>query len=201
MAIKREHRLKENAKINFFETIKCDDYEIFHLQYHQKRMANTVGLNFNLSEYIYPPNNKFLKCKLTYNEEGIVDIAFSTYRKREIKAFKLIVNDTIEYAKKSTNREEIEECYAKKGQAQEIIIIKNGLITDTSIANIAIFDGTTWITPKIPLLKGTTRERLLRQSQIFEKDITVEMLKSAQKIALLNAMIDMDILEDYSLLT
>ena len=32
----------------FFETIKCEDYEIFNLEYHQKRVAKTIGVNINL---------------------------------------------------------------------------------------------------------------------------------------------------------
>ena len=39
-------------EIKYFETIKCDDYEIFNLDYHNKRIANTIGLNLNLQEYI-----------------------------------------------------------------------------------------------------------------------------------------------------
>jgi 4-amino-4-deoxychorismate lyase len=34
---------------------------------------------------------------------------------------------------------------------------------------------------------------------LIEKDITLDMLKNAQKIALMNAMIDFDEIEDYSL--
>jgi 4-amino-4-deoxychorismate lyase len=34
-------------EIKYFETIKCDDYEIFNLDYHNKRIANTIGLNIN----------------------------------------------------------------------------------------------------------------------------------------------------------
>lgn len=185
----------------YFETIKCEDYEVYHLDYHQKRISDTVGMNFNLREYIYPPNARLLKCKLLYNEEGISDIEFSEYTKREIKSLKLVYSDSIEYPKKSSNRDDIEALFAQKKSADEIIIIKEGLVTDTSIANIVIFDGTSWLTPKKPLLLGTTRARLLKNSQIFQKDITVEMLLKAPKIALLNAMIGMDILEDYSLLT
>ena len=183
----------------YFETIKCEDYKIFNLEFHQKRMAKTVGMNFNLGEYIYAPNAKLLKCKVVYNCEGIIDISYSEYKKREIKSFKLLYTDTIDYAKKSTNREEINKLFEKRNKADEIIIIKNGLVTDTSIANIAIFDGTSWITSNTPLLLGTTRDRLLKEGMIFEKEITLDMLKNAKKMALLNAMIDMDILEDYSL--
>ena len=36
-------------------------------------------------------------------------------------------------------------------------------------------------------------------NELLEKDISVEMLKKASKVALMNVMIDFDILEDYSL--
>ncbi len=183
----------------FFETIKCEDYEFFHLDYHQKRMAKTVGLNFNLSDYLYAPSAKLFKCKVIYNHEGIVDVEFSSYKKRVISSFKLIDDDVITYDKKALDRMNIDKLFAQKEEADEIIIIKNGLVTDTSIANIALFDGTNWITPKIPLLEGTTRARLLQEQAIFEKDITIKMLQEAKKIALLNAMIGQDILEDYCL--
>ena len=78
---------------------------------------------------------------------------------------------------------------------------KNNIVTDTSIANIAIYYENTWITSKNCLLKGTTRDRLINDKILIEKDITVEMLKEATKIALMNAMIDFDIKEDYSLKT
>ena len=35
----------------FFETIKCEDFEIFNLEYHQKRVAKTIGKNFDLQEF------------------------------------------------------------------------------------------------------------------------------------------------------
>lgn len=185
-------------KEKYFETIKCDDFEIFNLPYHNKRIANTIGLNINLQDYIYPASNKLLRCKVIYDEEGIQCIDYFSYKKRDIKSFKLVFDDEIDYSKKYLNREYIDNLYKKKDKADEIIFIKNALVTDTSIANIAIFDGSNWITSKYPLLKGTTRARMLNEQVIFEKDITVEMLKNAKKIALLNAMIGFDILEDYS---
>lgn len=193
--IPKVYRMQET----FFETIRCDDYEVFHLPYHQERISNTIGLNIDLNEYIYPPNASLLKCKVLYSEEGILNIEFSAYKKREITSFQLVYDDEIEYKNKSSNREKIDELFLQKNQSDEIIIIKNGLVTDTSIANIAIFDGSSWLTPKQPLLYGTTRARLLKEGAIFEKDISIEMLQQASKIALLNAMIDMDVLQDYSL--
>ncbi len=182
----------------YFETIKCDDYEVFNLEFHQARVSKTIGLNLNLQEYVYPISNKLLRCKLIYSEEGVEDVQYFEYEKRSIKTFKLVFDEEIEYSKKYLDRSSIDTLFEKKESADEIMIIKNGLVTDTSIANIAIFDGENWLTPKSPLLYGTTRDRLLKSKDIFEKDISIDMLKNARKIALMNAMVDFDILEDYS---
>lgn len=182
----------------YFETIKCDDYEVFNLEYHQKRIAKTVGLNINLSEYVYPISNKLLRCKLIYDETGIQEVNYFEYKKRDIKTFKLIYDDNIDYSKKYLNRESLDEIYSKKENCNEILIIKNALLTDTSIANIAIFYENRWLTPKKPLLEGTTRTRLIEEGKLHEKDITVEMLHKCKGFALMNAMIGFDELKDYS---
>ena len=66
----------------------------------------------------------------------------------------------------------------------------------TSIANIAFFDGVDWISPKKPLLKGTTRARLLKERKLILKDIRKDDLKAFTKAALMNAMIDFDIIAE-----
>ncbi|MFW2308283.1 aminotransferase class IV, partial [Aliarcobacter butzleri] len=74
----------------------------------------------------------------------------------------------------------------------EVIFIKNEIVTDTTIANIAIFYVNSWITSKNCLLGGTTRARLIDEKKLLEKDITMDMLKNASKVALMNAMIGFD---------
>ena len=110
----------------------------FYLDYHQKRIAKTVGLNINLYDYIYPPTNELLKSKVIYDTNGILDIQYTKYIKKDIETFKLIYDNNITYNKKSMDRKELDNLYQQKQNADEIIIVKNDLITDTSIANIAI---------------------------------------------------------------
>lgn len=184
----------------YFETIKCADEDACNLEYHNKRIAVTIGMNINLYDFIFPPSDELLKCKVIYNEEGIISIKYAPYEKKEIKNFKLVYDDNIEYSKKSTNRENINKLFEQKQDADEIIIVKNGFVTDTSIANIAVFINGRWLTPKTPLLQGTTRERLLENGEIFEADIDEKMLKSADKIATLNAMVGFNIIDDYKIL-
>jgi len=186
--------------LNYFETVKCNDMEVHNIEYHQKRIARTIAKNITLLDYVYPPNNELLKCKVIYDDEGIIDVSFTPYKKRTIKKLKLIYDDTIVYDQKSENREELECLFQKKGTADDIIIIKNGFVTDTTIANIALFIDDQWITPRKPLLLGTTRQRYLENTIIKEKDISVKLLQKAKKIALLNAMIDFDVIEDFEIL-
>lgn len=171
-----------NGTINYFETIKCEDYEVFNLSYHNKRIAKTIARNFDLSEYISPLNEKLLRCKVIYNSDEIIDIKYFEYKKKEIKNFKIIKNDKIEYSKKYLNRDSLNKLFEQKESCDEIMIFKNSLLTDTSIANIAIFYDNSWITPKKPLLNGTTRQRYINSGFIKEADITLAMLKNAKKL-------------------
>lgn len=185
--------------IKYFETIKCEDFEVFNLDYHQKRVANTIGLNINLQEYINPISEELLRCKLIYDENGVVDVLYFPYKKREIKSFKIIFDNEIEYSKKYLNRAKLDELYEKRDDCDEVIIIKNEIVTDTTIANIAIFYENLWITSKNCLLGGTTRARLLEEKKLFEKDITLDMLKNASKVALMNAMIGFDEIKNFKI--
>ena len=183
----------------YFETIKCEDFEVFNLNYHNKRVAKTIGKNLNLQEYINPISDELLRCKVIYDENEIISVDYFPYKKRDIKSFKLIYENDINYSKKYLNREKIDELFLKKESCDEIIIVKNGVVRDTSIANIAIFYDGYWIVSKNSLLEGTTKTRLLEEKNLVEKDISVEMLKKTEKIALLNSMIGFDIINEFEI--
>jgi 4-amino-4-deoxychorismate lyase len=186
--------------MNYFETIKCNDSQVYNIHYHEKRIAKTIGKNINLLEYIYPPSDDLLKCKVIYSQDEIINVSFDLYTKRDLKIFKLVDDDRIDYKYKYENRKNINDLYSKRNSADEIIIVKNHLITDTAIANIAVLIENQWYTPKQPLLQGTTRQRYIDDGILKEKDIDIKILKKATKIALLNAMIDFDIIDDYKIL-
>lgn len=182
----------------YFETIKCEDFEVFNLDYHNKRVIRTIGKNLNLQEYINPPTSELLRCKLIYDENEILSVDYFPYKKREIKSFKIVFDDNINYSKKYLNREKLDELFIKRDSYDEIIIVKKGIVTDTTIANIAILKDGLWISSKNCLLEGTTRAKLIEEKKIIEKDITLNMLKSAEKVALMNAMIGFMQIDNYS---
>jgi len=189
-------------KNEFLETIKIDGSKVYNLEYHQKRYMSVLksfGVNDTkeLSEYIKPPKDGLYRCRLIYTPDDIekINVEYIEYKKRGIKKLKLIYDNDISYSFKSTDRGALNRLYDKRQDGDDILIVKDNLLTDTSIANIAFYDGV-WKTPKTPLLKGTTRQRYLDEGKLLEEDIHVGDIKNYSKVALLNAMVDFDIISD-----
>lgn len=179
------------------ETIHIFEGRALHLPYHQKRLEasrKSLGFHSALHLKLTPPKEGEYKCRVLYEKE-IESIEYLPYQRKEIRSFKLLHSDII-YDLKYENREEINALLQHKSSADEIIIIKNGLVTDTSIANLAFFDGESWLTPKVPLLKGTARQRLLDEKRIRCADISHTQIQNYQKIAVMNAMVDFCIIEN-----
>ncbi len=190
-------------KNEFLETIKVEDGIYYHLSYHQNRYECVLN-SFNvkniqkLETYLDAPKKGLYRCRLIYNQHKIIDVEYIEYKKKEIKSLKLVYDDEIDYSCKYLERKDINNLFSLRGDCDDILIVKNGFITDTSIANVALFDGI-WKTPKFPLLKGTTRARYLNEGKIIESGIKVSDIKNFTKIALLNAMVDFDIIQNYNI--
>jgi 4-amino-4-deoxychorismate lyase len=133
---------------------------------------------------------------LVYSE-SIEKIEFLPYKPRKIHALVMVSADHIEYPLKFEDRTELEAL----GKAislpnEDILIVKENKITDTSFANIVFFDGRHWFTPSSPLLKGTKRARYLYEGRISERIISPDDLRFYRKARLINAMIDLEDSED-----
>ncbi len=185
-----------------FETICIQNGSIQHLSYHQTRFDRSRRVlygedvpHIELGDAIRPPSTKgTLKCRILYTKE-IESIDYSPYSPRRIKRLKL-VDSTIAYSHKFADREEIDELFGMKEDADDILIVRNGLVTDTSIANIAFYNGHTWLTPKSPLLAGTTRQRLIKSGFLVPRDISVDEIDRFERFALLNAMVGFEPIEN-----
>ena len=185
-------------KSRYLETIKAIDGKIYNLSFHQERyegVLKSLGVTQfkRLQEYLNPPSHDMYRCRLVYTKDSI-EVTYHLYKKREIKSLKLVYENNIIYNQKNEDRKNIDLLFLNKENADDVLIIKNNLVTDTSVANVAFFDGSRWMTPAKPLLEGTTRARLLEEGKIFARDISMNDLKNYTNIALLNAMIDFDIL-------
>lgn len=186
-------------KRQFVETIKIKEGKALNLAYHQARLARTFRASFPssrdiplLEEALSPtPDMVFYKARVVYGEHGIADIQYAPYAMREIHSLKLVTDDAIAYSFKSTDRSELNRLMAQRGDCDDIVIVKNGLVTDTSFTNIAAFIGGRWLTPRHPLLLGTKRAALLDKGILREADITPNDLMKAEKVCLINAMIEL----------
>lgn len=183
----------------FLETIKAFNGEISHLSYHQARYESVLKhfgeeVVQDLGDFITPPQNGLYRCRLVYDTNGFIETSYHPYQKKEINLLKIVHDDTIEYAMKYANRERLDALFAQRGDADDVLIIKNGFVADTTIANIAFFDGKRWLTPALPLLQGTTRQRLLHDEKIFEEEICIQDVERFKQVAVMNAMVDFAII-------
>ena len=178
-----------------FETIKIDDGQIYNIDWHNKRCNKTRKELFSnnkilkLEEFIEAPSKGLFRCRIVYSND-ILSVDYIPYSPKSIDTFK-VVKSQLDYRYKYNDRTELTNLLNTK--YDEIIIEKNTLLTDTSIANIAFYDGTHWITPKIPLLQGTTREKLLQENFLKLKNIKSSDIINFSHFALMNAMIGFQI--------
>ena len=176
----------------FIETIKIENGKIYNIEWHNLRCNRTRQDFFNISNVLYlqkhikAPSKGLFRCRILYGIE-IISIEYIPYEPKKFNFFN-IIQSNIEYNYKYANRESLNQL-KRDFSNNEVIIEKNGLLTDTTIANIAFYDGHSWLTPKIPLLEGTMRMKLLENGFLKEKDIKSEDIKHFLNFALMNAMI------------
>jgi len=187
------------------ETLKIVNGTAPFLAFHNERLNQTRQILFkvqdkiNLKDFLTAsPQNGIYKCRVIYSKT-IEFIEYIPHQERNFQTFKIIIDDNIDYKFKYINRENLNRLVKLKEQADDILIIKNGFVTDTSIANVAFWDQNKWLTPKTPLLNGTTRERLLREDKVIEAKIRLDELTKFSKMAIMNALIDFYVIDDFKL--
>jgi 4-amino-4-deoxychorismate lyase len=183
-----------------FETIRLEDGVFMNLDYHNLRFNKSRETLFGLKEWlslenllIVPSDCKtgIYKCKVVYSST-INEIEIIPYQKRVIESLKLVEDNTISYSHKYSDRSHLLELMNMRGDCDDILIVKDGYITDTSFSNIVFLNGDKWVTPARPLLRGTMRESLLTRNLIGEEDITVEDLKKFKEARIINAMLPLE---------
>jgi len=130
------------------------------------------------------------KCRVEYDEE-IRGITVIPYTPRVIKRLRLVYDDTVDYGYKYADREQLQRLARRGGDADAVIIVKNGHLTDTTFSNIALFDGESWIVPDTCLLPGTMRQYLLDSERVRKAAVTPADLDRYETISLINAMLDL----------
>ena len=180
------------------ETIKIEGGEIHNLSYHQDRCEQSRQTLFqstdilDLVSIVQPPRTGLYRCRILY-AEALHSVEYLPYVPKEIHSLKIVPSE-IGYAFKYADRAALTALLDTHREVDEVIIEKEGYLTDTTIANIAFYDGKQWFTPEDPLLKGTMRARLIDEGFLQTKKLRKNDLSLYTQVALMNAMIGFKIL-------
>jgi len=186
-----------------FESIKVVDGEIHNVEWHQKRYEQSYKALYSKNPISHLINHVTIpayanvgtyKLRISYNEQ-YKKIEFDPYVIKEINSLKLINDDNINYSSKFKDRTALLNAYQQKENCDDILIIKKGMVTDSSYANIVFYDGKDWVTPSVPLLHGTARARLIDEGRIMKQEIKVSDIPSFQSFKLINAMRDFEVVK------
>jgi 4-amino-4-deoxychorismate lyase len=182
----------------FVESIQLNNGQFKRLELHQARLERAMDAYYpnktiiNLKEILensgYPTNGLY-KCRIIFDSE-VRKIEFSSYIRRDIQSLKLIETEIESRTYKLEDRGEFELAFSLRNNCDDVLFVKNGLLTDTSYCNIALYDGDNWYTPLIPLLYGVNREQLINDKKLIEKKIKPNELVNFQQICLFNAMLE-----------
>ncbi len=182
------------------ETIRFEKGVFSNTGYHLRRMQQSAeaylgkSLQFDFYKLLekagQTANNKdkLFKFRLLYSAEAY-RWEFLKYSLPRLKTLKIIEDNTIDYRYKYSDRSRLNRLRQLRADADDILIVKNGAVTDTSFANIIFYDGTKWITPKSPLLRGTQRAYLIERGRLTEETILFSDIFTFRQARIINAMI------------
>jgi 4-amino-4-deoxychorismate lyase len=187
------------------ENIRIENGMILNTSFHNERMARTLYNIFGLSaapdleRIIEVPESArrgIYMCRVLYDNKS-TEVGFSPYTFRKVTTMKVVFSDETCYPYKYINTDRINRLFDRRGECDDILIVKYGKITDSSSANIILKDlEGRWVTPLTFLLAGTRRANLLKSGLIKEADVPFSDLSNYTVLKLINAMQGFDDTEE-----
>ncbi len=183
------------------ETVKVMDGVPLNLRFHNARVNRSrsdlfglrteidLGTIINVPEFA---STGIYKCRIEYDAE-IRITEFLPYIIKPVTSLRIVEDNNIEYLYKFKDRIIFDVLTKQRGECDDIIILRNGYVTDSSYANLIFQDDSgNWVTPSSFLLPGTMRASLLYRGLIIESVITLEDIPGYNTVKLINAMLGMD---------
>lgn len=188
--------------IRLIETIRIVDGHFMLLPLHERRMMSSClelygceAPSLGLTDTDIPCSfrNGVVKCRVTYDRE-IVGVKFERYTPRLPRSLRLVCGDSLDYHLKYADRGSLSAMHALCDGADEVIIVRDGLVTDTTYSNLLFRVPGGYLTPARPLLGGVMRRHLIESGIAREADITPGMLRPGNdvgitEVSLVNAML------------
>lgn len=193
-----------------FESMLIDKNEVFLLEYHIKRLAQTAHyflflfnekkIRLSIKQQIEKLNEtKKYKMRLSLTKWGDISFTISELENNMknisviISSNKINSHDRFQYFK-TTNRKKYDEeinKYKTKGYDEVIYFNENGKLAEGAITNILVQIEDKLYTPSVSsgLLNGCYRQFILGTNPaVIEKDISFEELINSEKVILINSV-------------
>ncbi len=179
------------------ESICVRDGNFQRLSLHEARMdraLTSLGTTrtWSLAEAlaIAPmPSEGLFKCRVLYTAENF-QIEFQPYTIRPVRSLKLVEASHVDYQHKWEDRTPLQLLWQQRAGFDDVLMIKNGMVTDTFYANIVFRKGDEWFTPETFLLEGTMRADLLKAGRIREVKIRATDIGQFDSFKLINALME-----------
>lgn len=180
------------------ESVKIEAGEIQNLSRHQARVNRAFAElaptypPINLGEILLSsphfPQRGLYKARVVYDLVPRL-VEFHPYTPPKMERVGVVeISSSSYYRHKLLDRTLFTELRALYPHFDELLLVRDGLLTDSTFCNVALYDGERWITPSTPLLCGTKRSELLEKGELFEGEISLEQLPNYQTIRLFNAL-------------
>lgn len=177
------------------ESLAINDGIILNAEWHEARYRSAYKEYYgteprfvlldNLTLEI--PSKGLFKLRIAYNQ-STQNMTISPYKFKDIQSLKMIETNDLDYHLKFTDRTAINELLVLKEASDDILIINNGMVSDTSIGNVIFLKDKQWFTPDTPLLGGTQRAKLLSEGTIIAQQISKNDIKMFEAFQVINAM-------------
>ena len=184
----------------FIETICYENGSFQRIELHNQRCNRTRHHFFGKQQDIHlelllsvPAHltKETVKCTVTYSID-ILNIEYVLYEIRPIRSLRMVADNPIDYAFKYADRTRLNSLYSERGQYDDILIIKNGLITDTLYANVIFMHNNVWYSQTNPLLLGTRLQYYLLEGCVTPALLRPTDLPLFSEARIINAMISIE---------
>lgn len=180
----------------FLETIRVQDGHARHVADHIDRMRCTA-LHFGFTAPALPADldalvphtlrTGIVRCRIVYGHT-LREITFTPYRRRRLERLIAVDAGVMDYAFKYADRSPLARPQIPLTEADELLFVRGGYVTDTSYTNLILRRGDELVTPDTFLLDGTCRRRLLRTAQVRTAQVRLSDLTAYDELLLVNAM-------------
>lgn len=180
------------------ETIRLEDGKAPLLARHQARVDRSRQRYYGkapafrlqqIMDSLDLPSAGLYKLRLLYRA-GLEHHEVAPYAVRPVGSLRVVEADDLTYCRKYADRSGIERLFQRRENCDDILMVQRGHVTDTSYANIALYDGSRWYTPAWPMLRGTRRAELIESGILLPSVIRVRDLPHFEKVRLLNGMME-----------